>query len=244
MITIGQLARHVGVTTKTIRVYHQKGLLREPARDASGYRRYTAQHAVELVKIRTLAVAGVPLAEIASLLAGTDQDLQDAVQRIDKDISARIRLLRHTQHRLQNLATGARHHLLPAEVNNHLESLPARGFTSRWIELETDLWILVFATHPETAIALFHDQAEALRDPNLRQLYLDYDHAHDLDPKDPRLADLANRIVKASGTRYDPEGPPGPAGESPIPALIQSAVNDLSPAWQQLDHLIRTQLQV
>jgi DNA-binding transcriptional MerR regulator len=67
VITIGQLARYVGVSTKTIRVYHNKGLLPEPDRDASGYRRYTAQDAVELIKIRTLAEAGVPLAKILNL---------------------------------------------------------------------------------------------------------------------------------------------------------------------------------
>lgn len=46
--------------TKTIRVYHDKGLLPEPSHDSSGYRRYTAQHAIDLIKIRTLAEAGVP----------------------------------------------------------------------------------------------------------------------------------------------------------------------------------------
>ena len=38
MLTIGQLARYVGVSTKAIRVYHDKGLLPEPDRDTSGYR--------------------------------------------------------------------------------------------------------------------------------------------------------------------------------------------------------------
>ncbi|MFJ1546391.1 MerR family DNA-binding transcriptional regulator [Streptomyces sp. NPDC088246] len=37
VITIGQLARYVGVSIKTIRVYHDKGLLPEPDRDASRY---------------------------------------------------------------------------------------------------------------------------------------------------------------------------------------------------------------
>ena len=60
MITIGRLAQYAGVT---IRVYHAKGLLPEPGRDRSGYRRYTAQHAIDLIKIRTLADAGVPLPE-------------------------------------------------------------------------------------------------------------------------------------------------------------------------------------
>ena len=72
MITIGQLARYAGVSTKTIRVYHDKGLLPEPDRDASGYRRYSAQDASALLKIRVLVEAGVPLARIRELLAATD----------------------------------------------------------------------------------------------------------------------------------------------------------------------------
>jgi len=43
MLTIGQLADYVGVTTRAVRHYHQRGLLPEPERDASGYRRYGAQ---------------------------------------------------------------------------------------------------------------------------------------------------------------------------------------------------------
>lgn len=39
MITIGQLAAYAGVTIKAVRHYHQRGLLAEPPRDASGYRR-------------------------------------------------------------------------------------------------------------------------------------------------------------------------------------------------------------
>ncbi len=34
VITIGQLARYAGVSIKTIRVYHDKGLLAEPDVDA------------------------------------------------------------------------------------------------------------------------------------------------------------------------------------------------------------------
>ena len=46
MITIGQLASYAGVTVKAVRVYHARGLLPEPPRDASGYRRYTAAGSV------------------------------------------------------------------------------------------------------------------------------------------------------------------------------------------------------
>lgn len=243
VITIGQLAHYAGVTTKTIRVYHQKGLLPEPGRDASGYRRYTAQHAVKLIKIRTLAEAGVPLASIRELDAVTGDDFATALLRIDEGLTARIRKLRQAQRRLRQLAAGNLQ-LLPAEVANHLQELPRLGFSTRWVALETDLWILVFATHPGAAPDLFQDQAQALTDPHLRQIYLDYDQAHDLDPSDPRLDNLASRIVDASTARYQPDGPPGQNVNSEVPALIQGAVNELSPAWKRLDHLIRTQLRL
>ena len=48
MLTIGQLAAYAGVTVRTVRHYHAKGLLPEPARDHSGYRRYDAAAVVAL----------------------------------------------------------------------------------------------------------------------------------------------------------------------------------------------------
>ena len=43
------------MTVRAIRHYHQRGLLAEPARDASGYRRYDGHAVVELIRIKTLA---------------------------------------------------------------------------------------------------------------------------------------------------------------------------------------------
>ena len=241
LITIGQLARHVGVSIKTIRVYHDKGLLAEPDRDASGYRRYTAQDAIDLIKVRTLAEAGVPLARIRALKAAPDEAFQRAVTEIDGDLTTRIRNLRRTQRRLRNLASGHTR-LLPAKVDQHLQWLRDLGFSERWVTLQGDLWILVFATHPDMAHQLFQDQAQQLTDPVLRQLYFDYDRAHDLDPQDPFLADLARRMVDATTQRYGTGDLPGQATGSEIPRLIQSAVNASSPAWQRIDFLIRDNL--
>jgi len=241
VMTIGQLAQSVGVSTKTIRVYHAKGLLSEPERDASGYRRYDAGHAVDLIKIRILAEAGVPLARIRDLRSATGEEFRQALHEIDTDLTARIRGLRATQRRLRQLA-GGELRLLPDEVVAHLERLDGLGFTGRWAELQRDLWILVFATHPDTAITLFRDQAESLSDPALRQIFLDYDKAHDLDPHDPRVDDLADRIVEATRERYGAGDLPGQVTGSEIPALIQGAVNASSPAWRRLDGLIRARL--
>ncbi|MFW3172676.1 MerR family transcriptional regulator [Geodermatophilus sp. CPCC 206100] len=241
MLTIGQLARYVGVSTKTVRVYHDKGLLPEPERDASGYRRYTAQDAVELIKVRTLAEAGVPLARIRELRAAPEEAFRRSLGRIDEDLAARIRGLRRTRRRLRELAEGPGR-LVPAEIEGHLRRLDELAFSRRWIAMEGDLWILVFATRPDLAPALLEDEAQALTDPDLLQLYLDHDRAHDLDPTDPRLADLARRIVAATRQRYGPGELPGQDTDSEIPQLVQGAVNASSPAWRRLDSLIRSQL--
>lgn len=241
MITIGRLARYVGVSIKTVRVYHAKGLLPEPDRDTSGYRRYGAGDAVDLIKIRTLADAGVPLARIRDLRSATDEEFRQALREIDDELTDRIHGLRATQGRLRRLAAG---HLtlLPAEVDAHLENLARWEFTPRWVDLQRDLWILVFAAHPDRATALFHDQAETLADPALRRLFLDYDHAHDLDAGDPRIDDLARRIAEATRERYESDDPPELDAASDIPALIQDTVNASSSAWQRLDTLIRAHL--
>lgn len=106
VITIGQLAGYIGVSIKTVRVYHDKGLLPEPDRDASGYRRYGANDAVDLIKIRTLAEAGVPLARIRYLRAAGEEELRQALGEIDGELDARIRRLQETQGRLRRLAAG------------------------------------------------------------------------------------------------------------------------------------------
>jgi DNA-binding transcriptional MerR regulator len=241
VLTIGQLARYAGVSTKTVRVYHDKGLLPEPERDSSGYRRYAAHHAIELIKIRTLAEAGVPLARIRELRAASDEEFRHVLDRVDGELSARIRGLRETRRRLRQLAAGPIY-ALPPEVGRHLGRLPAMGFSPRWVAMETDLWILVFATHPDIGIQLFHDRVDAMSDPGLRQIYLDYDRVHGLEPDDPRLDDLARRIAAATRSRYGQGDLPGQAADADLPALIQSDVNASSRAWQRLDRLIRDQL--
>lgn len=128
--------------------------------------------------------------------------------------------------------------LLPAEVEKHLQHLEQLGFTGRWIAFERDLWIVLFASLPDTAMEWFRDQADALTDPALRQLHLDCDKAHDLDPHDPFIADLAERIVAQSIQRYGSEVVPVEATGS-VPQLLQGSINESSPAWQRLDSLIR-----
>ena len=82
MLTIGQLASYAGVTIRAVRHYHQVGLMPEPERDVSGYRTYDAEAVVRLIRIRTLAEAGVPLARVQELL---DADMETFSEETDPD---------------------------------------------------------------------------------------------------------------------------------------------------------------
>src|ERR1044071_2674269 len=108
MLTISQLARHAGVTVRAVRHYHKIGLLPEPERDRSGYRIYDAAAVVRLIRIHTLAAAGVPLARVHELLDADPEEFADGIQEIDKDLRAEIRRLQGTRKRLARLA--AREH--------------------------------------------------------------------------------------------------------------------------------------
>ncbi|MEN0070387.1 MAG: MerR family transcriptional regulator [Propionicimonas sp.] len=237
MLTIGQLARSTGVPARTVRFYHSIGLLPEPARDASGYRRYTATDAIALLKVRALAEAGVPLARIPSLLAAAPEERAAAIDRIDRDLERQVASLEQARRRLRALA--GTEPPLPPGVADYLDLLERIGLSPEWVGMEHDLWILVFATHPEAAAALLADQHQAKTIPAIQQVYLDYDRARDLDPDDPRLRELAGRILGISGERYADNAPAAALADSPVPALIQDLVNSASPAWRRLDRYLR-----
>ncbi|MFL1376712.1 MerR family transcriptional regulator [Nocardiopsis protaetiae] len=63
-----ELAELAGVTVRTLRHYHQIGLLPEPPRSAGGYRRYDVGHLVRLLRITRITALGVPLSVVPEVL--------------------------------------------------------------------------------------------------------------------------------------------------------------------------------
>ncbi|MFL1376318.1 MerR family transcriptional regulator [Nocardiopsis protaetiae] len=63
-----ELAELAGVTVRTLRHYHQIGLLPEPPRSAGGYRRYDVGHLVRLLRITRMTALGVPLSALPGVL--------------------------------------------------------------------------------------------------------------------------------------------------------------------------------
>jgi DNA-binding transcriptional MerR regulator len=181
-LTIGQLAAHAGVTVRAIRHYHRRGLLAEPDRDDSGYRRYDAQAVVDLIRVKTLADAGVPLARVEDLLGAGPAEFAVAISEIDKALRQRIRDLTCHRRRIAELTAGDRL-FLPAEVVDMLDELRALGVSERGIRTERDGWILVAALSPELVPGWVGHKRSALADPEFRQLYLACDRGVRLGPR-------------------------------------------------------------
>lgn len=199
MLTIGQLATHAGVTVRAVRHYHAKGLLPEPERDASGYRRYDAKAVVDLIKIRTLADAGVPLARVKELLQADDEQFAEAVAEIDKRLRAEIRERQRHREQISRLAAGDSL-ALPPEAVAYLDRLRELGIPERMIEGERDAWILVAAHSPEQMPKWMAYKREEIENPEVVELYQRLDEAIDWQPDDPRLPGLADRLAALIST--------------------------------------------
>jgi DNA-binding transcriptional MerR regulator len=194
MLTIGQLASHAGVTVRTVRHYHAKGLLPEPERDYSGYRRYDAQAVVTLIRIRTLADAGVPLSRVRELLAADPEQFAAAVHDMDRRLRSQIRELGRHRDRIAQLAAGDSL-ALPPEAVAYFGRMRELGIPERVIEVERDSWIMIAAQVPEQVPALMALKRLQIEDGKWRDLYRDLGEIVDSEPDDPRLPEVADRVV-------------------------------------------------
>ncbi|MFY1627149.1 MerR family transcriptional regulator [Micromonospora sp. WMMD723] len=170
MLTIGRLASYAGVTIRAVRHYHQIGLLPEPERDASGYRTYDAAAVVRLIRIRTLAEAGVPLSRVRELLDADPATFAAATTEIDHQLRTQIRALQEHRRRIARLRDGDTL-AVPAEVVDYLDRLRAAGVPLVAVEGERDGWILMAARWPDAIPTLMADKVAQLDNPQVVQFY-------------------------------------------------------------------------
>jgi len=90
LLKVGELARHTGLTVRTLHHYDSIGLLSASARSEAGYRLYDHADVARLHAIQALRQLGLPLAEIGSVLAGDGAALTTIVARqisaLDREI--------------------------------------------------------------------------------------------------------------------------------------------------------------
>ncbi|MEU4321632.1 MerR family transcriptional regulator [Nocardia fluminea] len=225
VLTIGRLAATAGVTVRTVRHYHQVGLLPEPERDASGYRRYPAQAAIDLIRIRTLADAGVPLSRIDALLHAPPAEFATAISDIDTELQRKIDQLAEYRHRIAELASGESL-FLPAEVVTLLDRMRGLGIGEQRVRLERDAWILLQALDADKIPQRIREKNAEFDDPQTTRLYRAVDESVDWHPDDPRLDRLIDdldawEIVHTRGITRSTD-------------LVADRISQSSPAWQRI----------
>ena len=194
-VTIGQAAAFTGVTIKTVRHYHKLGLLDEPDRDSSGYRRYGSSELLRLVRVRTLAAAGVPLAGIGSLLDSDEEAMTEALSEVEWHLNARISELTAQRRMLRMLASGDRM-LLPERAVVMLEGMPTLGFTAQDVQTARESFVLARALVPDQFDDYLTNVERALEDPRFVELARRSAAVICWEPDDPRVDQLATDMAE------------------------------------------------
>ncbi|WP_222844393.1 MerR family transcriptional regulator [Saccharomonospora sp. CUA-673] len=87
-----ELAELAGVTVRTLRHYHQIGLLPEPPRTSGDYRTYDVGHLVRVLRITRLTALGIPLSALPELLE-TPSASEELLEELDRQAAAEIERL-------------------------------------------------------------------------------------------------------------------------------------------------------
>lgn len=236
MLTISQLASYAGVTVRAVRHYHAKGLLPEPERDHSGYRRYDAAAVVALIRIRILADAGVPLSRVQELLAAGDEEFAAAVDDIDRRLRAEIRERQRHRERIARLAAGDSL-ALPPEAVAYVSRLRGIGVPEIMVDAERDAWILVAAQLPEQMPLYMQLKERQLDDPQVVELYRELAEVIEWPADDPRLAGVVDHLVAQLDEDQVTDWDQGPLPDE-LAALLDAVFLDSVPAARRILELM------
>jgi DNA-binding transcriptional MerR regulator len=161
------------VSPRTVRHYHAIGLLPEPQRDPSGYRRYGSQDAIALVRAVRLRALGMPLPQVAAQLAESPESGDSSSLRaLADELDAEITRLAATRDRLRELAASE---TFDQPVRALTRALRDAGLFGPGDELRGGQeWAaaLLDAVHPEGMSGVLNQASELLNDPTASMQFL------------------------------------------------------------------------
>ncbi|MBB6174026.1 DNA-binding transcriptional MerR regulator [Nocardiopsis mwathae] len=195
-LAIGQVARLAGVSTRTIRHYHQVGLLPEAERDSGGRRVYRLPDIARLLWIRKLAELGLTLPEIGDAIAGAHEQ-EEILGELERTLSRqeeKIRAQREAVRRLRE--AGSSPGLIGASASEEVRALLAEvggvRISGEGLELALLLEKVVGADKAAldavTQSLVQNDERLATWGDRLVRLY---DDLADAEPDDPRVEEYA-----------------------------------------------------
>ena len=156
LYSIGKLCREFNLSRSTLLYYSKIGLLVASKRTQSNYRQYSQEDKQRLSQICALREAGVPLAQIKSILEQEGRTESDVLERRLTELNQEIRYLRLQQKLIVEM--------LQAQQQTDLE-LPMDGTTF--------VSILKSIGFDSNTLDRFHLQFEQ-NAPNSHQLFLEF----------------------------------------------------------------------
>ncbi|MEO9140309.1 MAG: MerR family transcriptional regulator [Jatrophihabitans sp.] len=171
-LSVKTVAEVAGLTPRAVRHYHSIGLLPEPPRDASGYRRYGGKEVIELVRIARLRALGMPLPKIAQRVGATDSEdvsLADELDALAGELDAEITALMATRDRLRELA---RSETFDRPIKTLTQALQDQGVLGPGDHLRTsEKWAatVLDAVHPQGMSGMLAEASKLFGDSTVVQ---------------------------------------------------------------------------
>jgi DNA-binding transcriptional MerR regulator len=112
--TASEAARRLGVSTKALRLYEQRGLV-TPERTAAGYRTYGPDEMSRAAEIVALRALGLSVAQVSRVLEGDPQSLASALAAHEATLEGEIRRLVNTIDKVRGLRADLARGQAPAD---------------------------------------------------------------------------------------------------------------------------------
>ena len=189
-----EIAELAGTSLRSVRHYHQVGLLPEPDRRSNGYKQYGVTHLVRLLRIKRLVDLGFSLPQIAELGDG-DEHPDEALRALDADLAREIERLQQVRVELAGILEQRLSTDLPEEFAAAAQrTIPDRQFASV-------MGRLLDEEERETYAELLTDEARSESDQDFDDLPADADEASRDDLARRMAADLRTLLERYPGVR-------------------------------------------
>ncbi|MDF2560499.1 MAG: hypothetical protein K0R99_1945 [Microbacterium sp.] len=137
-----ELARLAGVTVRSLRHWHQIGVLPEPARSANGYRDYDAVDFVRVLRIRRLASLGMPLERMGAVLDRGENSTR-ILDDLDSELSAQIDRLTRQRELIARMRDAGASPDVPPELAPVVSAFVAAGLSPEMARFDRDQAVLL-----------------------------------------------------------------------------------------------------
>ncbi|WCM90261.1 MerR family transcriptional regulator [Acidovorax sp. NCPPB 3576] len=154
LLQVGELARRTALTVRTLHHYDEIGLLKPSGRSDAGYRLYSQADVQRLHGIQTLRQMGLPLSDIAGLLAGggmaPEQLIGQQIRALDQQIAQATELRGRLSLLRDGLVAGAEPDMgnwlqalaLMATYGKYFSAAELKHIFSNWNRIEADLLVV------------------------------------------------------------------------------------------------------